>query len=60
MPSQDEVNNFQAIIGRLAALAGDTAADIMREIGRRGPCRCLCGGGGSAPQRVVADHRRMV
>jgi hypothetical protein len=32
MPSQDEVNGFQAIIGRLAALAGDTAATIMREI----------------------------
>jgi hypothetical protein len=32
MPSQDEVGNFQAIIGRLAALAGDTAANIMREI----------------------------
>jgi hypothetical protein len=32
MPSQDEVNTFQAIIGRLAALAGDTAATIMREI----------------------------
>jgi hypothetical protein len=32
MPSQDEVDGFQAIIGRLAALAGDTAATIMREI----------------------------
>lgn len=32
MPSQDEVAGFQAIIGRLAALAGDTAATIMREI----------------------------
>jgi hypothetical protein len=32
MPSQDEVKGFQAIIGRLAALAGDTAATIMREI----------------------------
>lgn len=32
MPSQDETNNFQQIITRLAAMAGDTAATIMREI----------------------------
>lgn len=35
MPSQAEVDNFQAIIGRLAALAGDTAATVMREIGEQ-------------------------
>jgi len=32
MPSQAEVQGFQAIIGRLAGLAGDTAAAIMRDI----------------------------
>src|SRR5262245_48776296 len=32
MPSQDEIHNFQSIIDRLAGLAGDTAATIMREI----------------------------